>query len=117
MEDIKMKKSEQMRINGLCENVWDIAMTEYREEYRNRVIPWSRLRSCQAWTVNTQHYIFLKSYNTIIAVIDKQTDTLYDLLRGVYGYTSTSTQHIRKFNRDMGAGKYGCENRYTYRDI
>ena len=109
-----MKKSEQMRINNLCEVMWDSAMTEYRNLV---VVPWSRLRSCQAWTVETEHYIFLKSYNTIIAVIDKTTDTLYDLLRGVYGYTSTSARHIAKFNYDMGNGKYGCENRYTYRNV
>ena len=112
-----MKKSEQMRINELCEVMWDCAMTEYCEEYRNRVTPWSRLRSCQAWTVETENYIFLKSYRTIIAVIDKTTDTLYDVLRRVYGYTSTSAQHIAKFNSDMGIGMYGCENRYTYRNV
>lgn len=112
-----MKKSEQMRINELCEIMCDKAMREYDEEYSSRVTPWSRLRSCQAWTTETEHYIFLKSYNTIIAVIDKRTDTLYDLLRFLYGYTSTSAQHIAKFNREMGTGKYGCKNRYTYRDI
>ena len=108
-----MKKIEQMVINELCENMWGQAMTEYC----NKVTPWRRLRSCQAWTVETENYIFLKSYNTVIAVIDKSTDTLYDLLRGVYGYTSTSAHHIAKFNTEMGTGKYGCENRYTYRDF
>lgn len=112
-----MKKREQMRINDLCEIMWDRAMTEYCEEYRNLVTPWSRLRSCQAWTAETEHYIFLKSYETIIAVIDKASDTLYDLLRLVYGYTSTSAQHISKFSREMGTGNYGCESRYTYRDV
>lgn len=112
-----MKKSEQIRINELCDIMWDNAIREYDEEYRNKVAPWSRLRSCEAWTVETEHYIFLKSYQTIIAVIDKTTDTLYDVLRGVYGYTHTSSQHIAKFNKDMGIGKYGCENRYTYRNV
>lgn len=114
-EDIKMKKTEQMRVNDLCEIMWNIAMKEYRDIVV--VVPWSRLRSCQAWTVETEHYIFLKSYNTIIAVIDKETDTLYDMLRAVYGYTHTSAMHIAKFNNEMGACKYGCVNRYTYRDI
>lgn len=112
-----MKKSEQMRINELCEIMWANAITEYEQEYRNLVTPWSRLRSCQAWTVETEHYIFLKSYKKIIAVIDKTSDTLYDLLRGVYGYTHTSALHINKFDNDMGIGKYGCENRYTYRKV
>lgn len=103
-----------MRINELCEVIWDDAMKEYHEEFKSRVIPWLRLRSCQAFTVETDNYIYLKSYNTIIAVIDKTSDTLYDLLRSVYGYTVTSAKHIAKFNNEMG---HGCENRYTYRDV
>lgn len=112
-----MRKQEQIRINGLCEVIWNDAMKEYQEEFHNRVTPWRKLLSCQAFTVETDNYIYLKSYNTIIAVIDKTSDTLYDLLRGVYGYTATSAKHIAKFNNEMGYGKYGCKNRYTYRDV
>lgn len=112
-----MRKEEQIRINVLCEAIWNNAMKEYHEEFRNRETPWRRLRSCKAFTVETDNYIYLKSYKTIIAVIDKKSDTLYDLLRGVYGYTSTSAQHISKFNRDCGAGKWGCEVRFTYREV
>lgn len=112
-----MRKKEQIKINELCEVIWNNAMKEYHEEFCGRATPWRRLRSCQAFTVETDNYIYLKSYNTIIAVIDKTTDTLYDLLRGVYGYTATSAKHIAKFNNEMGHGKYGCKNRYTYRDV
>ena len=52
-----------------------------------------------------------------MAAIDVRTDTLYDFLRYVYGYTSTSAQHIAKFDKDYGRGKWGCANRVTYRDI
>ena len=103
-----------MRINELCEVVWTDAMIELSDKPRC----WCRLRRCQAWTAETEHYIFLKSYATIIAVIDKASDTLYDLLRLVYGYTQTSAQHIAKFSREMGTGgDYGCVDRHTYRDV
>ena len=62
-------------------------------------------------------YYVLCSYCTIVAVIDTHTDTLYDFLRYVYGYTSTSAQHISKFNQDYGMGKWGCTNRLTYREV
>ena len=92
-------------------------MCEFVEEFLYTHTPWERLRSCQAWTVETDNYIFLKSYETIIAVIDKATDTLYNMLRNVYGYTHTSAQHISKFDHDFGTGKWGCEARFTWREV
>ena len=57
-------------------------------------------------------YYVLRSYNTIVAAIDVSNDTLYDFLRYVYGYTSTSAQHIAKFSCD-----YGCTKHLTYREV
>ena len=83
-----------------------------------------RLRSCSAEvfdlvddTTGEVLYHVLRSYNTIVAFIDPTTDTLYDVLRKVYGYTSTSAQHISKFSKDYGIGKWGCANRVTYREV
>ena len=83
-----------------------------------------RLRSCSAEVapiIDSETgellYYVLRSYNTIVAFIDPTTDTLYDVLRKVYGYTATSAQHIAKFDKDYGRGKWGCANRVTYRDI
>ena len=83
-----------------------------------------RLRSCSATvfdlvddTTGEVLYHVLRSYNTIVAFIDPTTDTLYDVLRLVYGYTSTSAQHISKFSQDYGSGKWGCAKRLTYRDV
>lgn len=59
-----------------------------------------KLRSCQANVVFTENYIVLVSYQTPVAFIDCNNDTLYDVLRIVYGYTSTSAQHIAKFRSD-----------------
>ena len=83
-----------------------------------------RLRSCSATvfdlvddTTGEVLYHVLRSYNTIVAFIDPTTDTLYDVLRKVYGYTATSAQHIAKFSQDYGMGKWGCAHFLTYRDI
>ena len=83
-----------------------------------------RLRSCSAEvfdlvddTTGEVLYHVLRSYNTIVAFIDPTTDTLYNVLRKVYGYTATSAQHIAKFGQDYGRDKWGCANRVTYRDI
>ena len=73
-----------------------------------------RLRSCTAHVYRKGKYYVLRSYSTLIAFIDTETDTCYDVLRYVYGYTSTSAQHIAKFRHDYGAGKWGCERELTY---
>ena len=110
-----MKKEEQLKINEMCDEVFHWAMYEMN----NEGIGWhdyKRLRSCTACVYETSSYYILRSYSTCIAVIEKSTDTLYDCLRSVYGYTATSAQHISKFDKDYGRGKWGCEKRYTYRE-
>ena len=118
-----MKKSEQKLENLNAEIHYDMfhdalysATTSLCNEHR--------LRSCSAKvfdlvddTTGEVLYHILLSYKTIVAFIDPTTDTLYDVLRKVYGYTSTSAQHIAKFDKDYGRGKWGCANRVTYRDI
>lgn len=76
-----------------------------------------RLRSCQAYVYETPSFYVLRSYNTVVAIIEKKTDTCYDFLRGVYGYTSTSAQHISKFDKDYGRGAWGCKERVTYCEV
>ena len=110
-----MKKSEQLAIN---EQVLEYmqAYNDWVDEYN--VIPsWKRLRYCAAEVATVGNWYVLRSYNTIVAIIDTQTDTLVDFLRYVYGYTSTSAQHISKFDKDYGMGKWGCANRLTYREV
>lgn len=76
-----------------------------------------RLCTCQAYVYETPSFYVLRSYNTVVAIIEKKTDTCYDFLRGVYGYTSTSAQHISKFDKDYGRGTCGCIQRVTYREV
>ena len=103
-----MKKAEQKLINERC----NIA---YEEAINEPVIDMERLRTCTAWVEETPNYYRLRSYRTLIAVIAKDTDTLFDCLRIVYGYTATSAQHISKFEKDYGRGMWGCQERLTAR--
>ena len=114
-----MKKSEQLAIN---EQV--LTLVNNFNTTNNYTGNFKRLRSCSAEVAPVMDaetgellYYVLRSYNTIVAAIDVRTDTLYDFLRYVYGYTSTSAQHIAKFDKDYGLGKWGCANRLTYREV
>ena len=75
-----------------------------------------QLRSCQAkvYAYDTEKgraYV-LKSYNTLVAMID-EAGVCYDFLRYVYGYTATSAQHISKLFKDYAPAN---AERLTYRD-
>lgn len=107
-----MKKEVQKEVNAMVDKFVDRFNDESPE-----LLDSKRLRSCQARVYIYDDYILLRSYNTMVAGIDRKTDTLYDFLRMVYGYTSTSAQHISKFSHDYGAGKYGCKERYTWRYV
>ena len=103
-----MKKIEQIAVNEKVKIAYREAMAEIK--CLVDIGPAKRLRSCNAYVYETNKYYYLRSYDTIVAVIDKETDTLYDFLRIAYGYTNTSAQHIAKFSHDYGAGKWGCKN-------
>lgn len=66
-----------------------------------------RLRSCSADYVHIGNKWILRSYNTIVAWVEYRDGMLVgvDVLRYVYGYTSTSAQHIAKFFHDIGVEK------------
>ena len=104
-----MKKSEQSLINNEILN-----FIEYYNDMDEKPIRSARLRTCSAVVTEYEHFYVLTSYRTNIAIIDKDTDTLYDVLRYVYEYTSTSAQHIAKFRHDYGRGKWGCIRELRY---
>lgn len=110
-----MKKSEQLEINREVMNTID----RYNEELNHDCLIGEpkRLRNCQAYVYEIPSFYILRSYNTIIAVIDKSTDTCYDFLRLVYGYTATSAKHISNFDKDYGKDTWGCRRRLTYREV
>lgn len=106
--------------NNLCqkqENDEIESMVEFFNEYfrSSSYGTAKRLRTCTATVYTSDRFYVLQSYNTIVAFIDRETDTLYDVLRFVYGYTSTSAQHIRKFEKDYGGSTWGCTNHFVWR--
>lgn len=107
-----MKRVEQMRINNECERVWDDMLSQFVLSEKPE-----RLRTCKAAVFDTGNYYVLQSYATLVACIDKRTNTLYDMLRKVYGYTNTSAQHISKFSKYYGAYCWGCDTIYRWREV
>lgn len=106
-----MKKSDvllQISENARANDIFNRAMDEYRA---TRGAKSKKFRSCSAEIIETENFYILLSYRTFIAALEKSTDTLADVLRTEYGYTSTSAQHIAKFSHEYGAGKWGAENR------
>ena len=100
-----MTKNEQREINQQVLSAIEKLNASHYYLDNNR-----KLRSCSASVADAIDcetgellYHVLTSYNTVVAIIDPYTDTLYDFLRYVYGYTATSAQHISKFAQDYGA--------------
>lgn len=107
-----MRKAEQLAINEEVKGYVERVNTEIDAA---QLV--AKLRTCNAYVYETKSFYFLKSYNTIVSCIYKPTDTLVDFLRLVYGYTSTSAQHISKFEKDYCTGKWNCKERLQYREV
>lgn len=68
------------------------------QRYQMHEIKPKRLNKCQAWMYETDNgLIWLKSYNTIVAVYSKGEDILYVIGR----YSATTYQHVRKFRNQL----------------
>lgn len=94
------------------------AVDRYNEEVKGTILHHgTRLRNCQAYVYETPSFYVLRSYKTVVAIIEKNSDICYDFLRGVCGYTKASAQHISKFDKDYGRGTCGCKERVTYREV
>lgn len=102
------QKTKQQIIN----NAIHLAMNEF-ENQNGWLVKVGRLRTCSATVYENERYIVLISYTTTVAFIDKREQKAYDILRLVYGYTSTSAQHIAKFFSDYARGY----EQYRYYDI
>lgn len=107
-----MKKAIQENINSICLD----AIERFNDSMENGGVydSYKRLRSCTAWVYENRDYIWLRSYNTIVAFYDKSNGSFYDVLRWAYCYTSTSAQHIAKFRNDYARNAI---NYYTYRAV
>lgn len=102
------QKEKQQIINSAVH----LAINEF-ENQNDNMEKVARLRTCKASVYENERYIVLISYTTTVAFIDKREQKAYDILRLVYGYTSTSAQHIAKFFNDYARGY----EQYRYYDI
>ena len=106
-----MTKAERESMNNYVLKNLDVFFDNHGDAY------WKydniRLRYCSANVYVTPDYIVLKSYNTVVAFINKHTREFFDILRYVYGYTSTSAQHIAKFRNDYSS-HFDWNKIYTY---
>lgn len=106
-----MTKREMQRIeNQLVEQAWERAK-KFGPNGSKELDEVERLDYCKAWTCQTRGYSFLVSYQTIVAFID-DSDNMYDVLRLVYGYTTTSAKHISKFRN-----KFRHVSEHTWREV
>lgn len=106
-----MKKSEQIEINQKVLQAMHDAMSEFENAKRQGLVRWLPLKYCKAsYAIIGDDYAVLKSYATIVAVIDARNWCCYDFSRFVYGYTATTSQHICKFAKHFGT------DRLTYRN-
>lgn len=65
-----------------------------------------KLYSCQAKIYEYAGFLILVSYNTPVAFYSPNTNTLYDFLRPIYGYTATSAKHISKFSKWLAENNF-----------
>ena len=73
---------------------------DFKLSYEAYHSPETRLRTCSATVGYTDDFIYLRSYDTIVCIIDTDSLEAFDILRTEYGYTATSAQHISKFLHD-----------------
>lgn len=109
LKDIIISKSESSR--ELYNNIESIMYEAFRNCKRLR-----KLYSCNAEIWEYKGFLALVSYKTPIAVYTPDNATLYDCLRIVYGYTSTSAQHISKFSKWLAENNYPVQEFVRFRD-
>ena len=108
-KDIIIHKSEANR--ALYSNIECILCEVFNNGERI-----SRLYSCNAEIWEYNGFLALVSYKTPIAVYAPDNATLYDCLRIVYGYTSTSAHHISKFSKWLAMNNYQLDSFVRFRD-
>ena len=95
----ELYEKEQKRINNVIVRKYNKFKETFEKSTGYGILtPWHRIAQKQAWTCEINGYKVLKSYNTIIAIIDKN-GTMYDFLDYVFGWTSTSTKHLYDFSK------------------
>ena len=102
-----MTRQEQLIINDYCEKEISNVVFELLH-----FLTVNRLRTCKAYVYETNSYYVLRSYASYVAFIRKSDGECFDVLRMVYGYSSTSANHIVKFKND-----YHAVSTQTWREV
>lgn len=103
------KREMQVKINSEIMNSWEQVKKVWETVPDNVTV--TRIDYCQCGYIIWGSYIFLVSYNTLVAYI-RGDGVLVDILRLVYGYTATSAKHIAKFRN-----KFHHVSELTYREM
>ena len=98
-----MTKKHKEYVNRYATDLWNICESVIKSGTVTEL--WSkRLAYCRATVICYEYrdkpvIYLLKSYDTIVACVIVNNSMIYgvDMLRKVYGYTATSSQHIAKF--------------------
>ena len=77
-----------------------------------RDITWKRFRHCNAYISSCilNRYFLVKSYNTIVAVIDDQERELYELGK----WSRTTSKQVSQIFNMRG---YECYNNYGFKEL
>ena len=108
-KDIIIHKSEANRV--FYSNIESILYEVFNNCERIRTLYY-----CNAEIWEYKGFLALVSYKAPIAVYALDNATLYDCLRIVYGYTSTSAQHISKFSKWLAENNYPVKEFVRFRD-
>lgn len=93
---------------ALCKSVYNHLSQIIGERNFKRVAP---LTERNAYVFETKHFYYLMSFDTVVAVIEKEMKICIDFLFLIYGYTPLGSHyHIAKFCED-----YGATTIYRYR--
>lgn len=103
------KKEMQVKINRDVLSNWAQVKEVWDKVPHNVTV--TRIDYCQAGYIVWGSYIFLVSYNTLVAYI-RGDGVLVDISRLVYGYTATTAKHIAKFRN-----KFHHVSEITYREV
>lgn len=75
-----------------------LAINRFNEEIKHCPIDKvNRLRTCNAYVYETPSFYVLRSYNNVVAIIEKSTDTCYDFFKiclRIHSGISTAHQQV-----------------------
>ena len=111
------KKIAQEAIN----NEVKLALSKYQDEISEAysMNNWKQLYNCNATTIQTENLYILKSYNTIIAFIERSSNIAFYFIDIVYSgkERTTSRQHFSKFIKQYECMKSKMVYPMIYRPI